>query len=490
MRCAERSFRIVAACLLHTVRAVAVMLGIGMAPLHAQTFGAPSDTLLAKSLSAAILRTTDFALRWPDFSDASGMLIDVYAQQQWTPLWSRGDRPTRTALDLLAALSGIAERGLDPRDYDVTRLTALADSGLATVKRQVAFDVTMSVAAIRVLHSLRFGRVDPIDAHAHLRLPRDTIDFADDFRALVISPAPAIHLDAAEPPYVHYALLKRALSVYRERARTDTAVRSQVRKMELSLERWRWLPHEFSTTPILVNIPAFRLYALSPNSDREADMLRMDVVVGKAYGHRTPVFSDALESIVFAPYWDVPPSIAKNELIPIASRDLRWLTVNRYQILDASGRVLPPTGASLRAVSAGTARIRQLPGAGNALGLVKFVFPNAFNVYLHDTPVQSAFQRARRDLSHGCIRIANPFGLAQLLLRGMPEWDSTAIAAAMHGTLPRRVDLPRRVPVHVVYATAMAREDGTVHFYDDIYGLDATLRRQLAHGYPYRKTLR
>lgn len=465
------------------------MIPVAIAPMHAPAVAPVRDTMLAMALSASIMRGEDSALRWPDFSDMSGILVEAYGQQQWTLLWSQAGQPTPTALRLLTALQSVATRGLEPSDYDVSRLGALVDSGLMTPVRQVAFDVTMSVAAVRALHALRFGRIDPIDAHAHLRLPKDAVDMCAELLALMTSSAPDARLDAAEPPYVHYALLKQALGVYRDRAGTDTAARALVSKIQLTLERWRWLPHQFTTAPIIVNIPAFRLYALASNGDREADMLRMDVVVGSAYGDRTPVFSDALEYIVFAPYWDVPASIAKAELVPIARRDPHILKVNNYEIVNMAGRVLSPTAAALRAVNTGAARIRQLPGGSNALGVVKFVFPNEFNVYLHDTPVQAAFQRARRDISHGCIRIANPFALAQLLLRSVPGWDSTAIAAAMNEKTPRRVDLPNPVPVHIIYATAVAREDGTVLFYDDIYGLDAELSQLLSRGYPYRLSL-
>ncbi len=462
------------------------MIPVAPAPIHAPAISPAQDTLLAMALSAAISRTEDRALRWPDFSDMSGLLAEAYGVQEWAPLWSRMGRPTATALQLLKALQAVTARGLDPRDYDVDRLAALLDSGLVTPERTVAFDVTMSVAAIRVLHALRFGRIRPTAAHAHLRLPMDAVDLCAEFRALVTSATPAAALDVAEPPYIHYVLLKQALGVYRERARTDTAVMQQIAKIELTLERWRWLPHHFTAAPIIVNIPAFRLYALSPDGDREADMLRMDVVVGSAYNHRTPVFSDALESIVFAPYWDVPQSIAVAELLPLARRDPHLLEVNHYEIVSTSGRVLAPSAAALRSVKAGTARIRQLPGGSNALGTVKFLFPNEFNVYLHDTPVQAAFQRTRRDLSHGCIRIAEPFALARLLLRNVPGWDSTAIATAMGRKTPQRVELPQPVPVHILYGTAVAREDGTVLFYDDIYGLDAELERLLRRGYPYQ----
>jgi murein L,D-transpeptidase YcbB/YkuD len=463
------------------------MLPVPIAPIHAPALASVQDTVLAMAVSSSIRRGVNSALRWPDFSDVSGILVEAYGEQQWSLLWSRAGQPTETALRLLAALQDVGTRGLDPRDYDVARLRSLADSGLVTAAQQVSFDVTMSVAAIRVLHSLRFGRVDPNTAHAHLRLPRDVVDMCAEFQSMVTAPAPDAVLDAAEPPYVHYALLKQALGVYRARAATDTAARKQVNRIQLSLERWRWVPQQFTTAPIIVNIPAFRLYALSPDSDREADMLRMDVVVGNAYKHRTPVFSDLLEYIMFAPYWDVPPSIARAELIPLARRKPNYLRVNQYEVVTATGRVLAPTAGALRVVSAGSARIRQRPGSGNALGTVKFVFPNRFNVYLHDTPVKSAFLRSRRDMSHGCIRISKPFALAQLLLRTVPGWDSTAIATAMGRKAPLRVDLPQPVPVHIIYATAMAREDGTVLFYDDIYGLDAELARLLRRGYPYRR---
>lgn len=150
-----------------------------------------------------------------------------------------------------------------------------------------------------------------------------------------------------------------------------------------------------------------------------------------------------------------------------------------------AGRVLGTSSAALDAVAAGSARVRQKPGPTNSLGGVKFIFPNAFNVYLHDTPSQGAFDRARRDLSHGCIRLSEPARLAEFLLRDQAGWDATRITAAMQRSTPEQVNLSRPVPVHIVYATAVAREDGTVRFFDDIYGHDRTLKLLLAKGYPY-----
>jgi murein L,D-transpeptidase YcbB/YkuD len=172
-------------------------------------------------------------------------------------------------------------------------------------------------------------------------------------------------------------------------------------------------------------------------------------------------------------------------VLPKARKNVDYLTRNEFEIVGSNEQVIPTTYAALDAVSAGRARIRQRPGAQNALGGVKFIFPNAFNVYMHDTPAQALFGEARRDFSHGCIRLSQPAALAALLLRDQPGWDSTRIAAEMHRAMPLQVMLTAPVPVHVVYATVVARDDGSVAFHGDIYGHDRRLRALLKGGYPY-----
>ena len=473
--------------MLHRTLCLLLVGGLGALPALAQDRKQPVDSLLTTTLTALNAGAEYPSLRWPRVTDVAEELHHSYAGREFSPLWSKGGVPTPAARAVLDALATVDTRGLDAEDYDVARLRSLARNGLGSTEIRADFDITLSVAALRVLHTLRNGRISASEAHARLQLPQDTMDFSAELLALSQSATPSKVLDAAEPPYLHYRLLKSALAVYRAEAAADTSVLPHVRQIILTLERWRWLPHHFVTTPIFVNIPAFRLYALGLNSDREADMLAMDVVVGDAFGHQTPVFSGELADIIFAPYWDVPSSIALAELVPIALRDPHLLTVNNYEIVDQRDRPLPATLTNVRRVAAGRARIRQLPGGSNALGRVKFVFPNDFNVYLHDTPVQAAFERERRDISHGCIRIADPGALARLLLRDQPAWDSAAVGTAMSGLDPQRVPLTHSVPVHIVYATAVAREDGRIFFYDDIYGLDQKLSAQLAAGYPYRR---
>ncbi|HSQ59203.1 MAG TPA: L,D-transpeptidase family protein [Acidobacteriota bacterium] len=264
----------------------------------------------------------------------------------------------------------------------------------------------------------------------------------------------------------------------------------RVRQIELALERFRWLPVSFTVPPIIVNIPAFRLYVFRGAIDREEDMIAMDVVVGEAFDKRTPVFAAALKHVVFRPYWEVPAGIMKTELIPRALADKKFLQRERMVLVSGDADdapVLPPTRENLARIGADL-RLRQLPGPENALGLVKFLLPNAHDVYLHDTAAKGLFSRARRDMSHGCVRLSDPVALAGHLLRDRPEWTVERIRQAMDGDDDNRmVTLTRPVPVCIVYATAIARENGEVHFYPDIYGLDGELDRLLRAGYPYPK---
>lgn len=260
----------------------------------------------------------------------------------------------------------------------------------------------------------------------------------------------------------------------------------RVRQMELTLERWRWLPDSYQKAPIVANIPEFRLRAY--NKDFKIGVT-MNAVVGKAYGgHDTPVFSEMMEYVVFRPYWDVPYSITRAEMIPHIVRDPDYLAKKGFEVVDSkqnvvsSGRVPADMLGELRA---GKLFIRQRPGPKNSLGLVKFVFPNRHNVYMHDTPATELFSRSRRDFSHGCIRLEKPADLATWVLRDNPGWNRERVLAAMSGEESQRVNLAHPIPVLILYATVIVLEDGRVRFYDDIYRHDAALEEALAKGYPY-----
>lgn len=260
---------------------------------------------------------------------------------------------------------------------------------------------------------------------------------------------------------------------------------ARVRQMQLTLERWRWLPVSYQKSPIVVNIPEFHLRAYDENFKIA---LQMNVVVGKAFGHTTPVFSDTMQYVVFRPYWSVPYSIAKAEFFPRLAGDPDYLTKKGFEVVDSRQNVVSSGTVSsdvLEHLRAGKLFIRQTPGPKNSLGLVKFIFPNNYNIYFHDTPEQVFFSKSRRDFSHGCIRLERPADLAAWVLRDNPGWTMDRIQTAMHGTTTQQVNLAHPISVLIVYGTAIVSEDGTVYFYDDIYGHDAALEKVLEKGYPY-----
>lgn len=259
----------------------------------------------------------------------------------------------------------------------------------------------------------------------------------------------------------------------------------RVQQMQLTLERWRWLPDAYRNAPIVANIPEFRLRGY----DKDFNIgVTMKVVVGKSYGHNTPVFSDTMKYVVFRPYWEVPPSIIRAEMIPHILKDPDYLTKKNFEIVDSRQNVVSTgtvTSEVIVQLRAGKLFIREKPGPKNALGLAKFIFPNSYNVYMHHTPATEFFAQSRRDFSHGCIRLEKPAELAAWVLRDNPGWNPDRIRAAMNGTAPQQVNIVHPIPVLILYATVIVLDDGLVHFYEDIYKQDAALQQVLAKGYPY-----
>ncbi|HEX5716459.1 MAG TPA: L,D-transpeptidase family protein [Thermoanaerobaculia bacterium] len=259
----------------------------------------------------------------------------------------------------------------------------------------------------------------------------------------------------------------------------------RLRQIEIALERLRWVPDLGDGPLIAVNIPAFQLWAFDSLGTTPSPALTMRVVVGKSFDSRTPVFLETMEYVVFRPYWNVPPSIVRGELLPALRRDPDALAKRDMEIVRGSGdaTALAPTPDNVAQLAKGALKVRQRPGPRNALGLAKFIFPNTDNVYLHGTPAQSAFARVRRDLSHGCVRLEDPAAIARFVLQDQSAWTPERIRAAMAGEKPQQVNLQRKIPVLLFYSTALVDLDGRVLFYEDIYGHDARLERELASAY-------
>jgi L,D-transpeptidase YcbB len=264
-----------------------------------------------------------------------------------------------------------------------------------------------------------------------------------------------------------------------------TPLSRRIIQLQLTLERWRWLPPDLPRSLIAVNVPEFQLRAY----DDHHPSVTMRVVVGKAFPeHQTPVFQDEMEYLIFRPYWNVPISITRKELIPAIRKDPDYLEKHGFELINRKGQIMAADvkdSAVLASLRSGEFEIRQKPGSGNALGMIKFVFPNNYDVYLHGTPESALFSRASRAFSHGCIRVEDPATLAAWVLKDDPSWTTERIRSAMNSNESLRVNLPTPIAVLVLYGTAIVEENGDVHFLQDIYGQDAKLVRALAGGYPY-----
>jgi murein L,D-transpeptidase YcbB/YkuD len=257
----------------------------------------------------------------------------------------------------------------------------------------------------------------------------------------------------------------------------NTPLSDRVLQLEDALERWRWLPAGYQHLPVVVNIPEYILRTFV--SDHKIAM-RMNVVVGKELD-QTPVFAKEM---------NVPQDITSAEIVPALRKNKRYLASQNFEVTDQNGRVVTRGAVSagvLTQLLSGKLLVRQRPGPDNSLGLVKFIFPNDENVYLHSTPSQQLFSEAHRDFSHGCIRVEKPVELAAWLLQDQPKWTQATITAAMNsGSDNQQVKLTSPVPVVIVYVTAIVEENGEVYFFDDVYGHDRSMNAALAKGQPYR----
>ncbi len=257
-------------------------------------------------------------------------------------------------------------------------------------------------------------------------------------------------------------------------------VKARIRQIALNLERWRWLPATLGERHLLVNIPGFTLEA----REQDRAVLAMRVVVGKELS-RTPMFSDSITYLVFNPIWELPAEIAKNEVLPSIQNDPEYLAKNHLRLYRGHGRAareVDPAKVDWKQVTPeefGFA-VKQDPGPENSIGHVKFMCPNQFAVYLHDTPAGHLFGATRRDYSHGCVRVERPLELALYLLRGKADWDSARIAAAFDTLRNKVVQLPEPVPVHILYWTTWVDDRGTAQFRRDVYAVDSLLTDALS----------
>jgi L,D-transpeptidase YcbB len=262
-------------------------------------------------------------------------------------------------------------------------------------------------------------------------------------------------------------------------AEMKVPVEKRIREIELNMERWRWLPQDLGDRYLLVNIANFELTVV----EQGQTVMSMRAIVGKPY-RRTPVFTGKMTYLVLNPYWEVPLTIASQDILPAVRDDPDYLFQKKIRVLQGFGAVereLDPGSIDWAAVRGKNLRFRfrQDPGPENALGRIKFMFPNKFDVYLHDTPARELFAKTERVFSSGCVRIENPLALAEYLLANGTGWTKERLLAAIEEGAERTVRLPSAIPVHLLYWTAWIRSDGSLQFRRDVYGRDEILARAL-----------
>jgi murein L,D-transpeptidase YcbB/YkuD len=583
--------------------------------------------------SAALRAMADQArldtMRWPNFSDLKKPVEDFYAAHDFEPVWLKGKQPTEQARQMIAAFAACSADGLDPEDYDNAPSGAARDSAasgaaqngsrwaaraatIRTAHDRAAFDMAMTVSAMRYLNDEHNGRVDPKRFNFGVDINQKRYDLAKFLTEKIIaSNNVGAVLETAPPQSNEY---RRTLAAYRhwvelakqdpggglppvarqlkpgdayagaarmrellvldgdlkeEAAEPDASTSQQkrydpawaaavrhfqfhhglqadgkvgpptiaamnvptverVHQLAIALERWRWLPDVYQNAPIFVNLPEFKLRVYSDEpppaldlkpevpedvavvhaserpapadmtSDHTKIALEMNVVTGKAgikppekpgqqpEDHQTPMLVNLMRYLIFRPYWSVPIDITQREVLPGIAKDPNYLAEHDFEIVDHRKKPVMYTPKLDKPLLHGELMVRQDAGPDNSLGLVKFMFPNPYSIYLHSTPAVGLFTRTRRDYSHGCVRVEKPLALAAWILRDREEWTPDKIDEAMNtGDDNKAVGLKQTIPVTIFYDTAYVEPDGTVDFTRDIYGYDRLLDETLAVGRPY-----
>lgn len=374
-------------------------------------------------------------------------LEEVYQKNGYQPLWHDGKHLSPKAEELKKILANAAEEGLEPSDYAQHEET----------RNTLQSDIRLSMAALRYAQDLSEGRFDPRRLSKHLTPSRPKIVDASWLTTLPKQEM-KIALQSLAPKHEGYVKLRQLL----KKEGTDDATRELIKA---NMERWRWLPTELGNNHILINIPAYEL-------EMKQDGKRVHhakVIVGKP-NTPTPLFSDEMETIVLNPHWHVPVSIAKKEYLQKLADNPYYLAQQGFDIVGPRGRVVDPGsinwGNGLQGMT-----IRQSPGQRNALGHIKFLLPNDHAVYLHDTPTRHLFARETRAFSHGCVRVHEPFKLAEQILALSHKLNADQLRARIGGS-EQAIALPQKLPVHMAYFTLEVDEQGNMIKRQDIYGYD------------------
>ena len=395
-----------------------------------------------------------------------------YESRNNLPAWIDNDKASPRVGALLDALTHSEDHGLDPARYGVDRFQQMVaqaeqNKNRYEIERVPEIETRLTYAYLQYAADLLGWSGDPKAIQTNWIRANNKTDLAGQLAKAVSSNQVRETLEELAPTHPQYKGLQTALA--RER-QNPTGHLDQIR---MNLVRWRWMPRDLGDRYVFVNVPAYQMQVM----EGEKPVLAMRVIVGDPK-HQTPLFNDEMTTIVLSPNWNVPESIIRKEMLPKLVDDPGYLQRQNIQVVGTSGQVIDEDAVDWYDESA-LARLhfRQEPGPQNALGLVKFQFPNQFDVYMHDTPQDALFNKERRALSHGCIRLENPVALAEYVMRDNPQWTTEKISAAMNAGHEQAVALKEHLPVHIGYFTAWVNPDGSVTYTDDPYNLDENQSR-------------
>jgi murein L,D-transpeptidase YcbB/YkuD len=451
---------------------IVVLVVAAAGVVFARAYARVDNAIHAEPLRSLLADAPEWRGDVPLETELWEMATAFYDSRGDLPVWIDGNRPAPALEALIDQLERASEHGFDPNVYGTHELkTAVEESRRAIggvrfdPDHVPALEVRATVAYLQYAADLLGWRRSPREVNRDWPAERNEDDLDARLERATRGPEEvSATLAELEPQHPQYQGLKRALAQV-----TDDEDAERIR---MNMERWRWTTRDMGDRYVLVNIPAYQLQVV----EGDAPVLAMRVIVG-ADDSQTPVFSDLMTYLVFSPYWNIPASILRDETLPRVRKDPEYLRRNRIEVLPAGRDADPLDPKSIDwddEEQLKGLRFRQMPGPENALGLVKFIFPNHFAVYLHDTPGVELFERDERALSHGCVRVENPVALAEYVLRERPEWTRERIVQAMEADEEQTVRPKTPLPVHLGYWTAWVEPDGqTVRFFDDPYGIDA-----------------
>ena len=409
------------------------------------------------------------AVKW------QGTVIDLdplkkfYKSRFGKGIWTNKKGLTKAGAELIGVLNAAGEDGLESGEY----LSGFPeDPKSLDGKELAAAELFLSQAFWRFGRDLYSGRTTPAVSEPDIVISRKKIDVSA-WLKVAAKKGPKKVVDELRPKHRQYVLLRKLLADSKGK---------QAKKIILNMERWRWLPRDLGKRHVMVNQAAFEMYIV----DKSEIVDKRRVVVGKPF-HKTPMFSHAIQYAEFNPTWTVSRSIAGNEFLPKLKKDPGYLEKHNYKIYtswEADAPAMNANSVDWHSVNAKKFpyRIVQQPGDKNALGKVKFIFPNKFKVYLHDTQSTQLFSQASRAFSHGCIRVENPLEFAEKLYAKDRKLDANKINELVESRKTTRIDMKKPVPVHLAYFTAWVDGSGKAKFHEDVYGRDALVGKILFGG--------